>query len=56
MQKQIDSWNLEKHPLLGKKVPYLDSTTMDRVFQDQDYSVVTMKIELARLNQILDEK
>ena len=57
MQKQIDSWNLEKYPLLeGKKTPYLDSSTMEKVFQDQDYSVVTMKIELDRLTDLLAQK
>lgn len=57
MQKQIDYWNLEKYPLLeGKKTPYLDSNTMDKVFQDQDYSVVTMKIELTRLTELMGAK
>lgn len=55
MQKQIDYWNLEKYPLLeGKNTPYLDSNTMDKVFQDQDYSVVTMKIELAKLTELMN--
>lgn len=57
MKKQIDSWNLERSMILSdNKKPYIDSTTMEKVYHDQDFSVVSMKIELSELAQTLAEK
>lgn len=57
MKKQIDSWNLERSMILSEnKKPYIDSTTMEKVYQDQDFSVVSMKIELNELSHTLAEK
>jgi hypothetical protein len=38
------------------KKPYIDSTTMEKVYHDQDFSVVSMKIELNELAQVINEK
>jgi uncharacterized protein (DUF3084 family) len=57
MKKQIDSWNLERSMILSEnKKPYIDSTTMEKVYQDQDFSVVSMKIELNDLSQALADR
>lgn len=65
MQRQIEGWGLERGLLVegrggkGKGMtskPYLDSNTMDKVYKDQDYSVVTMKIHLAQLTSDLQAK
>jgi hypothetical protein len=57
MKKQIDSWNLERSMIFSEnKKPYIDSTTMEKVYHDQDFSVVSMKIELNELAQVINEK
>jgi hypothetical protein len=38
------------------KKPYIDSTTMEKVFKDQEFSVVSMKIELTELGRVLEAK
>lgn len=57
MKRQIDSWDLERSMIISEnKKPYIDSTTMEKVFRDQEFSVVSMKIELTELGKVLEEK
>lgn len=57
MKRQIDSWDLERSMIISEnKKPYIDSTTMEKVFRDQEFSVVSMKIELTELGRIIQEK
>lgn len=48
MERQIDLWNLNDHAVnhLTKK-PYIDMATVEKVVNDQDYNIVSLKIEIA---------
>lgn len=47
MERQIDSWNLADYSAnaLTKK-PYIDMGTVEKVVGDQDYSIVSMKMQI----------
>ena len=56
MDKQIDSWNLKQIFMnsQNRKKPYIDTLTVLKVLDDQDYKIVSLKIEISRLEQELD--
>jgi len=47
MERQIDSWNLADYAAntLTKK-PYIDMGTVEKVVGDQDYNIVSMKMQI----------
>lgn len=47
MDKQIEAWNLQKIFSLSKNKPYIDMLTVSKVFADQDYEIVSTKIDIA---------
>ena len=56
MDKQIESWNLEKLFQTSRKKPYIDMATVSKVFADQDYEIVSNKITIAQLQKQLEGK
>ena len=46
MDRQIDTWNLSKLFKRSNKKPYIDMATVEKVFGDQDYSIVSKKMEI----------
>ncbi len=56
MDKQIEAWNLEKIFTNSKNKPYIDMITVSRVFADQDYEIVSTKIDIARHEKILQDR
>lgn len=54
MDKQIESWNLEKLFASSRKKPYIDMATVCKVFSDQDYEIVSNKIAIAQLERVLE--
>lgn len=56
MDKQIEAWNLEKVFTGSKSKPYIDMMTVSKVFADQDYEIVSTKIDIAKYEQVLQEK
>ncbi len=56
MDKQIETWNLEKVFSCSKNKPYIDMMTVSKVFADQDYEIVSTKIDIAKYERILQEK
>lgn len=55
MQRQIDSWNLadSQAAALAKK-PYIDMATVERVLADQDYNIVSLKMQIFQLEKELE--
>lgn len=53
MDKQIETWNLEKIFNSSKNKPYIDMITVSKVFADQDYEIVSTKIDIAKYERIL---
>lgn len=47
MERQIDSWNLNECQAssLAKK-PYIDMATVEKVVADQDYNIVSLKMQI----------
>lgn len=47
----MDTWNLTDifTSTHNKKKPYIDTITVLKVLDDQDYKIVSMKIEIAKL-------
>ena len=39
-------WNLSKLFKKSNKKPYIDMATVEKVFADQDYSIVSKKMEI----------
>lgn len=58
MDKQIDSWNLTQIFLNNhnRKKPYIDTLTVLKVLDDQDYKIVSLKIEISRLENQLNNR
>lgn len=50
MERQIEAWNLSEyvHSNNSKK-PYIDMATVEKVLADQDYNIVSMKIQIFEL-------
>ena len=50
MERQIEAWNLNEtiNPNNPKK-PYIDTATFEKVIADQDYNVVSMKMQIFEL-------
>lgn len=45
MGRQIESWNLNSFVSANlSKKPYIDMATVEKVFADQDYNIVSIKI------------
>ena len=48
MERQINVWNLHDHAVNNfTKKPYIDMATVEKVVNDQDYNIVSLKIEIA---------
>lgn len=47
MERQIESWNLNDYlnNNLNKK-PYIDMATVEKVVGDQDYNIVSLKMQI----------
>ena len=56
MDKLIEAWSLEKIFASSNSKPYIDMITVSRVFADQDYEIVSTKIDIARYERVLEEK
>ncbi len=50
MERQIETWNLSEG---STKKPYVDMATVDTVLNDQDYQIVSMKMEIHELERQL---
>lgn len=50
MERQIETWNLSEGQT---KKPYVDMATVETVLKDQDYHIVSMKIEINKLSKQL---
>ena len=47
MDRQIEAWNLTEYASLGSnKKPFVDTATVEAVLRDQDYQIVSMKMEI----------
>jgi hypothetical protein len=57
MDRQIESWNLNDY-LNGSisKKPYIDMATVEKVVADQDYNIVSLKMQIFELERVLDER
>lgn len=45
MERQIEAWSLTDYVLTTKK-PYIDMATVETVLKDQDFNIVSLKIEI----------
>jgi len=47
MERQIEAWNLNDYAqLTNQKKLYIDMATFSKVISDQDYSIVSMKMQI----------
>lgn len=58
MDKQIESWNLTQIFVNNhnRRKPYIDTLTVLKVLDDQDYKIVSLKIEISRLENQLSNR
>lgn len=57
MERQIESWNIGEYVNLNpNKRPYIDMATVETVMADQDYQIVSMKMEIYDLEKELEGK
>lgn len=49
MDRQIESWGLKKTFANNSSKPYIDSATAEKVLDDQDYSITSIKIQIMQL-------
>lgn len=53
MDRQIEYWSLKEYmATTGKKI-YIDTATLEKVLADQDYNIVSMKIDIVELEKTL---
>jgi hypothetical protein len=57
MERQIEAWNLNDclSTSAGKK-PYIDMTTVERVVCDQDYNIVSLKMQIFELEKEVEDR
>lgn len=56
MERQIEAWNLADYVQTNQKKPYIDMATVETVLGDQDYHIVSMKMQIFELEGQLQEK
>jgi len=58
MERQIESWNLTdcNNTTGSNKKPYIDMATVEKVLSDQDYSIVSIKMQIFELENQLQER
>lgn len=57
MDKQIENWGIKEFTKSHTtKKPYIDMFTVEKVFKDQDYSIVSIKIKNFELEKALEAK
>jgi cell division protein FtsB len=57
MERQVDAWNLKDFVNVpNSRKPYIDMATVEKVLADQDYSIVSTKMEIAQLEAQLQER
>jgi hypothetical protein len=49
MDRQIETWGLRKAFVNTSSKPYIDTATAEKVLQDQDYSITSIKIMIVQL-------
>lgn len=56
MERQIEAWNLGELVQGNPKKPYIDMATVETVLADQDYHIVSMKMQIFELERQLEDK
>lgn len=47
MERQIEAWNLSEYvSMQSSKKPFVDTATVQTVVADQDYQIVSMKMDI----------